>query len=191
MADFSIATPTETVKKLAGTETERNLHTALGGEAQAHLKYLWYSQKAEEDGYVDIAQTFREIADNEEAHAEIWFRFLGGITSTSNNLQSAAGGEHYEWSSMYAEFAETAKREGFRELAFLFEHVAKIEEEHEARYNATRAKLENGTILGGGTPETRWICLNCGFVVSGETPPARCPTCAYPRAYFKKSVNAG
>lgn len=186
MSDFSIAKPKTTTEQLAGTETEKNLHTALGGESQAFLKYLWYSEKAAADGYEAIAEQFREIAHNEKAHAEIWFRYLGGILPTAENLEAAAGGEHYEWSSMYADFAKTARAEGFADLAFHFERVAEIEKAHETRYRNTKGELENGTILGGAGPETRWICLNCGFVYTGETPPARCPTCSYPKSYFKK-----
>lgn len=189
MADFSLGKPEATIGKLAGTKTEQNLHTALGGEAQAHLKYLWYSQKASEEGHEEIAETFRQISHNEEAHAEIWFRYLGGIGTTEENLTAAAGGEHYEWSSMYADFAKTAKDEGFADLAFLFERVAKIEQAHEETYNSTKGALTGGTLHGNGTDTTRWICLNCGFVITGKNPPERCPTCSYPKAYFKSMEN--
>ena len=189
MADFSLQRPEATIQKLAGTQTEQNLHTALGGEAQAYLKYLWYSQKASEEGHEEIAETFRQISHNEEAHAEIWFRYLGGIADTEKNLTAAAGGEHYEWSSMYADFAKTAKDEGFADLAFLFERVAQIEKAHEELYNRTKGELTEGTLHGNGTDTTRWICLNCGFVITGKNPPERCPTCSYPKAYFKRAEN--
>ena len=116
-----------TPEALKGTKTEQNLHTALSGESQAYLRYRWFEKKAKEDGYVEIADIFRETAENEKEHAEIWFRYLGGWSSTQNNLDAAAGGEHFEWSTMYAEFEQTAREEGFEALAFLFAKVADID----------------------------------------------------------------
>ena len=121
-------------ENLKGTKTEINLHTALSGEAQAYLRYKWFESKAKQDGYVEIARVFAETAENEKEHAEIWFRYLGGWSSTENNLGTAAGGEHFEWESMYSQFAKEAREEGFASLASLFERVGSIVLELEQRY---------------------------------------------------------
>ncbi len=171
---------------LKGTKTEENLHLALGGEAQAYLKYLWYREKAKKDGYVDIGEVFGETARNEEEHAEVWFRYLGGSLSTLENLKAAAGGEHYEWSSMYEDFAKTADEEGFPEIAASFRRVASVEKWHEERYNGKIQEMTEGKVFTSDAPTTRWICLACGFIVEGQSAPAACPLCHHDQAYFRK-----
>ena len=178
-----------TPESLKGTKTEQNLHTALSGESQAYLRYRWFEKKAKEDGYVEIADIFRETAENEKEHAEIWFRYLGGWSSTQNNLDAAAGGEHFEWSTMYAEFEQTARDEGFEALAFLFAKVADIEKRHEARYREYMNKVKKGTCFTSDSTDTKWICLNCGHVVTGKEPPKMCPVCSHEQGYFKKMEN--
>ena len=177
-------------ESLAGTKTEQNLHTALSGESQAYLRYKWFESKAREDGFVEVANIFKETADNEKEHAEIWFKYLGGWSSTERNLDAAAGGEHFEWSTMYAEFADTARSEGFESLAMLFERVASIEKRHEERYLKYRDKVSSGEMFSSDSNQTKWICLNCGYVVTAKEPPAICPTCSYPQGYFKKQDSA-
>lgn len=169
-----------------GTQTEKNLYFALGGECQAYFKYGEYAKKAKAEGYEEIKQLFSEISENEKAHAEVWFRYLGGLGSTSQNLDAAAGGENYEWSSMYRGFAETARSEGFPALADIFDRVASVEQEHEKRYRSAKEELENGDLYRGSGADTKWICLNCGFIYTGSEPPMRCPLCAHPKGYFKK-----
>lgn len=120
---------------LKGTKTEANLATAFAGESQARNKYTYYASQAKKEGYEQIAAIFQETANNEKEHAKIWFKLLhDGIGDTAENLKDAAEGENYEWTDMYAKFAEEAKEEGFTKIAFLFESVAKIEKEHEDRY---------------------------------------------------------
>ncbi len=175
---------------LKGTKTEQNLHTALSGESQAYIRYKLFEAKAKQDGFVEISQIFCETAENEKEHAEIWFRHLGGWGTTEKNLETAAGGEHFEWQTMYSQFAEEAKAEGFDALAALFERVASIEKEHEARYEKYRQKILDGKTFSSDSDETEWICINCGYVVKGKNPPPMCPTCQHPQAYFKeKSEN--
>ncbi len=174
------------VQTLAGTQTERNLHTALSGESQAYLRYKWFEEKAKKDGYVEISQLFCDTAKNEMEHAEIWFRYLGGLGGTEKNLEAAAAGENFEWSNMYAEFEETARREGFEEIAKLFARVADIERMHEQNYRNAKDKLVSGRMFSSADSNTRWICLNCGYVVTGTEPPAVCPTCSHPQGYFKQ-----
>ena len=174
---------------LKGTRTEQNLHTAISGEAQAHLRYKWFDKKAKNDGFVAISRLFEETAGNEMEHAEIWFRYLGGYSSTERNLDAAAGGEHFEWETMYAEFAEVAREEGFATLADLFDRVASVEKQHEQNYRNAMSEIKNGTVFTSNDPETKWICLNCGYIYTGKEPPAFCPTCAHPQGYFDKQKN--
>lgn len=172
------------LENLKGTKTEQNLHTALSGESQAYLRYKWFEKRAKDEGYVEISQIFCETAANEKEHAEIWFKYLGGYSSTKENLATAAGGEHFEWSTMYSQFAEEAKAEGFDIIASLFERVASIEKQHEDRYLKYQNKLEDGSVFKASS-SVKWICINCGYVVEGTEPPAVCPTCAYPKGYYK------
>lgn len=173
-------------EKLKGTKTETNLHTALSGESQAYLRYRWFEAKAKEDGYIEVANIFSETANNEKEHAEIWFRYLGGYSSTADNLEVAANGENFEWSTMYAQFASEAREEGFESIAFLFEKVADIEKMHEERYRKYHDTVKNGKAFTSDAATTRWICLNCGHVITAKEPPALCPVCSHPQGYFKK-----
>ena len=175
-----------TPEKLKGTKTEQNLHTALSGESQAYLRYRWFEAKAKNDGYVEISRIFAETAANEKEHAEIWFKFLGGWSTTEDNLNTAAGGEHFEWETMYAQFAEEARQEGFPYLAGLFDKIASVEKAHEARYVDYLNQVREGSSFRSET-ETKWICLNCGYVVEGKEPPARCPACQHDKGYFKRA----
>ena len=122
--------------ELKGSKTEMNLLAAFAGESQARTKYTYFASKAKKEGYEQIAAIFLETAENEKEHAKLWFKLLNGgeIPTTKENLKVAAEGENYEWTDMYAEFAKTAKEEGFDKIAYLFESVAKIEKEHEERY---------------------------------------------------------
>lgn len=185
MASYTMQDNIDT--RLKGTKTEQNLHTALSGESQAYLRYKWFESRAAQDGYVEIARVFCETADNEREHAEIWFRHLGGRGNTERNLEAAAGGEHFEWETMYAEFAATAREEGFEQLAFLFEKVAEIEKRHEQRFLSHLARVKDGTVFTSDAATTTWICLNCGHVIVAKEPPQQCPVCAHPQAYFARS----
>ena len=137
------------MKSLKGTKTEANLMAAFAGESQARNKYTYYASKAKKEGYEQIATLFLETANNEKEHAKIWFKLLhdGAIADTATNLQDAANGENYEWTEMYAEFAKTAKEEGFDKIAYLFEAVGKIEKEHEERYKALLANVNGGLVF--------------------------------------------
>lgn len=175
-----------TPEQLKGTKTEQNLHTALSAESQAYLRYKWFEKKARADGYVGIAKLFETTAGNEAEHAEIWFRYLGGYSGTERNLDAAAGGEHFEWSTMYSQFAEEARAESFPVLAELFEKVASIEKQHEENYRKAWGEIRENQVFSSQNPQTKWICLNCGYVFTGAEPPAFCPVCAHPQGYFEK-----
>ena len=158
---------------------------AFAGESEARNKYTYFASKAKKDGYVQIAKIFEETANNEKEHAKIWFKLLnGGIGSTEENLKAAAAGENYEWTDMYATFAKEAREEGFDDIARLFEQVAEIEKEHEARYLKLLANVENGLVFSKDG-DTVWQCSNCGHVVIGKKAPEICPVCAHPQAYFE------
>lgn len=170
---------------LKGTKTEANLKAAFAGESEARNKYTYYASKAKKEGYNQIAAIFEETANNEKEHAKIWFKQLhnGEIPDTMTNLDDAAAGENYEWTDMYAGFAATAKEEGFTQLAYLFEAVGKIEKEHEERYRALKANIEQGKVFARETEQV-WVCSNCGHVHIGTHAPEKCPVCDHPQGYF-------
>ena len=172
--------------ELKGSKTEANLMAAFAGESQARNKYTYYASKAKKDGFEQIAAIFTQTAENEKEHAKIWFKLLhdNGIPDTAANLKDAAEGENYEWTDMYAGFAKTAKEEGFTQIAFLFEAVAKIEKEHEERYRKLLSNVEN-EIVFSRDGETIWQCSNCGHIHIGKKAPEMCPVCSHPKAYFQ------
>ena len=170
--------------ELKGTKTEANLWTAFAGESQARNKYTYFASKAKKDGYEQIAALFLETADNEKEHAKLWFKALGGIGTTAENLTAAAAGEHEEWTSMYAEMAKTAEEEGYMELAAQYEGVAKIEKTHEERYLKLLDNLKKGEVFKKGE-KVLWFCRNCGHVELAENAPAVCPVCKHPQSYFE------
>lgn len=175
--------------ELKGSKTEANLWKAFAGESQARNKYTYYASVAKKEGYEQISEIFLETAGNEKEHAKLWFKELGELGDTAENLKHAAEGENYEWTDMYKEMAETAKEEGFSRLAFLFEGVGKIEKEHEERYLKLLDNMKNGVVYQRGE-EYMWFCRNCGHIHVGTCAPEVCPVCAHPRAYFEiRKVN--
>lgn len=172
------------MENLEGSKTEQNLRTAFSGESQATNKYAYFASKARKDGFEQIAKIFEETAHNEKEHAKIWFKILGALNSTEENLVSAAKGEHFEWTEMYASFAKTAKEEGFDEIASLFEGVAKIEEGHEKRYLALLENVKENKVFRKEEVVV-WKCLNCGHVHVGKESPEICPICKHPKAFFE------
>ena len=173
------------MSKLKGTKTEQNLMTAFAGESQARNKYTYYASKAKKDGYVQISKIFEETANNEKEHAKIWFKLLhDGMPDTMTNLIDAAEGENYEWTEMYEEFAKVAEEEGFKALAKQFRMVGAIEKDHEERYLALLANLEEGKVFER-EEEQAWYCANCGHVHYGPKAPKTCPVCFHEQAYFE------
>lgn len=170
--------------KYAGTQTEKNLQAAFAGESQARNKYDYFAGVAKKEGYEQIAAIFQETAANERYHAKMWFRELGGINDTAANLKVAAEGENYEWTDMYAGFAETADEEGFHELAEKFRQVGEIEKHHEERYRKLLANIQNKEVFKKSTVKI-WICRNCGHVVVGTGAPEVCPVCGHPQAFYE------
>ncbi len=177
--------------ELKGSKTESNLMAAFAGESQARNKYTYFASTAKKEGYEQIAAIFEETANNEKEHAKMWLKLLFGgdmkdslKVDTKEALKLAAEGENYEWTDMYAEFAKTAKEEGFDHIAYLFEEVGKIEKAHEERYLKLLEGVRTETVFQKEAPKM-WICRNCGHVHYGEKAPEVCPVCAHPKAYFE------
>ena len=168
--------------KFSGTETEKNLLAAFAGESQARNKYSYFAGVARKEGYQQIAELFEETANNERQHAKLWFKHLGGIGSTAENLKVAAEGENYEWTDMYEGFAKTAEREGFPELAAQFRAVGAIEKAHEERYLKLLNNIETQKVFEK-SEEVMWQCRECGHLVIGKKAPEVCPVCAHPQSY--------
>ena len=175
------------MKELKGTKTEATLVTAFSGESQARNKYTYFASVAKKEGYEQIAAIFQRTADNEKEHAKLWFKALGELGNTAQNLLSAAEGENYEWTDMYAQFAKEADEEGFPELAAKFRMVGAIEKHHEERYRALLKNVETASVFEKSEVKV-WECRNCGHIVVGTKAPEICPVCAHPQAYFE--INA-
>lgn len=170
--------------KLENSKTEKNLMTAFTGEVQAHAKYKYFSDKAKQEGYEQIAEIFKYTAENELEHARLWFTELGLLKDTLANLEDAASGENFEWSKMYKEFAETAKEEGFIQIERLFRGVAAIEKHHEERYNKLIENIENNEVFEK-IGEEMWQCRNCGHIYYGKKAPQVCPVCKKEQSFFQ------
>ncbi|MDG5798974.1 rubrerythrin family protein [Marinilabiliaceae bacterium ANBcel2] len=184
-------------KSLKGTETEKNLLKAFAGESQARSRYTMFAKQARKEGYLQIEAIFLETADQELEHAKRFFKFLEGgmveinatfpagkVGSTSENLKAAADGENEEWADLYPEFAEIAIKEGFPKIASAFKNIAKVEKEHEARYLALLANVENGKVFERDE-KVRWRCRNCGFIHEANKAPKECPACNHSRDHFE------
>ena len=187
------------MKELKGTQTQKNLMTAFAGESQARNRYTYYASAARKEGLVQIAMIFEETADQEKEHAKRLYKFMDGgesaiadgaafpfgtIASTSVNLEHGAAGENYEWTTMYPEFAKTAREEGFSEIAATFEAIAVAEKQHEKRYLDLKKNVDTGKVFEKDSPVV-WRCINCGYLFEGTKPPAKCPACAHAQSYFE------
>ena len=170
---------------LKGSKTEQNLMEAFAGESKARNKYTFYSKQAAKDGYEHISRIFEETANNEKAHAKIWFKLLNGgdISNTVSNLEDAVKSEHYEWTEMYANFAKEARAEGFEDIATLFELVATVEKTHNERYQKILDAINQNKVFSRPAP-TKWECTNCGYTYTGEKALDICPVCAHPKGFF-------
>ena len=168
----------------AGTETEKNLMAAFSGESQARNKYTYFASVAKKQGFEQIAEIFQKTADNEKEHAKLWLRELCGIGDTAENLRAAAEGENFEWTDMYEDFAKTAEKEGFSELAARFRLVGAVEKRHEERYRALLNNVETAAVFEKSDVKV-WECRNCGHICVGTAAPEVCPVCRHPQSYFE------
>ena len=185
-------------KSIKGTQTEKNLLKAFAGESQAKNRYTFFSKKAKEEGFEQIAELFMITAMQEEQHAKQFFKFLeggpveitatypaGSIGTTTENLKAAAMGENEEWTDIYPHFAEVAEKEGFSKVATAFKLIAKVEKEHEERYKKLLDRVEKGKVFER-EEETEWVCRKCGYVHKGKKALKNCPVCNHPEAYFEE-----
>jgi rubrerythrin len=183
--------------ELKGSQTERNLMSAFAGESQARNRYTYFASQAKKDGFEQIAAIFEETANQEKEHAKRFFSFLEGgeveaagmfpagvIGTTEENLRGAAAGEHMEWGTLYPNFAEVARQEGFPAVAIVFEKIAVAEKQHERRYLGLLKNVEAGTVFKREAPVV-WRCRNCGYVHESAEAPASCPACAHPQAHYE------
>ena len=170
--------------KYAGTKTEKNLWEAFAGESQARNKYIYFASVAKKEGYEQISALFLKTAENEKEHAKLWFKELGELGQTAENLRQAAEGENFEWTDMYERMAREAEEEGFPELAAKFRGVGAIEKEHEERYRALLKNVETAQVFAKSEVKV-WECRNCGHIVVGTAAPEVCPVCNHPQSYFE------
>jgi rubrerythrin len=195
------------LKSLVGTKTRENLLKSFAGESQARNRYVFYAAAAEDEGYMQIGRIFRETADNEEQHARRFFNFLvEGLKeelptsveikdagypvakgSTLENLKAGAAGEKEEWDELYPAFAKAAREEGFPEVAAAYMKIIEVEKRHETRYNKLAENVANSRVFEREQP-VQWICMKCGYVYTGKTPPKVCPACLNPQSYFELFV---
>lgn len=183
---------------IKGSETEKNLLKAFAGESQARNRYTFFAKQAKKEGYEQIANIFTETAQQEEQHAKRFFSFLEGgdveitasypagkIGTTLENLKASAMGENEEWTVLYPAFAEIAEKEGFKEVATAFKMIAKVEVEHENRYQRLITNIETDKVFEK-EESTKWKCIKCGYVSEGKKAPEKCPACQHPKAYFQE-----
>jgi rubrerythrin len=183
--------------ELKGSQTEKNLLTAFAGESQARNRYTYFASKAKKEGLVQISDIFTETANQEKEHAKRLFKLLEGgeveitaafpagvVGTTSENLAASAGGENFEWTEMYPEFAKTAEAEGFAAIAMIFKSIAVAEKQHEKRYNELKANIDDGKVFKRNGVVI-WRCLNCGYIHEAAEAPKMCPACAHPQAHFE------
>ncbi|MBU4304349.1 MAG: rubrerythrin family protein [Candidatus Omnitrophica bacterium] len=184
-------------KSIKGTKTEKNLLASFAGESQARNRYTYFAGAAKKEGYIQISNIFSETAENEKEHAKVFFKYLEGgdvevaaaypagvIADTKTNLEAAAAGENMEWTKIYADFAQTAKDEGFPEVARSFEQISKVEKFHEARYRKLISNLNRNEVFKKPAA-VKWHCINCGYVAEGAEAPQKCPACKHPQGYYE------
>ena len=182
---------------LKGSQTEKNLLGSFAGESQARNRYTYFASQARKEGFIQVSLIFDETANQEKEHAKRFFKQLEGgeveitagfpagvVGSTLENLKAAAGGENFEWTTLYPGFAKTAREEGFGAAALIWESISIAEKQHENRYNGLAANLDKGTVFKKDKPVV-WRCINCGYLFEGAEAPQACPACAHPQAYYE------
>lgn len=191
---------------LKGTETLENLMKAFAGESQARNRYTFYASVAKKEGFEQISAIFKETADNEKEHAEVFFKHIidgmkeelpvmvhvdadypVDLRGTKENLKAAAAGENEEWTELYPTFADVAEKEGFIDVANSFRQIAKVESRHEARYLKLLENVETGKVFKR-EEKVLWKCGNCGYILESNEAPEQCPACKHPKAYFELFV---
>ncbi|MGL4392741.1 MAG: rubrerythrin [Fusobacteriaceae bacterium] len=171
--------------ELKGSKTEKNLKTAFAGESMARNKYTYYAAVARNEGYEHLAAIFESTANNEREHAKLWFKALhnNSVPDSLTNLDDASAGEHYEWTDMYINMAKDAEAEGFKDIAFLFNEVAKIEHYHDDRYKKLKQNIMEQHVFASEADQ-KWECMNCAHIYTGKKAPDICPVCKHPKSFF-------
>lgn len=164
------------------SSTKENLEAAFAGESQASRKYTYFAENAETSGNKQIARLFRAASEAETIHGRNHLRVLGEIKSDKENLQSAIGGENYEFTEMYPAFIDQAKKDNDKSAARSFDYANEVEQIHHRLFQAALKDLESGQAL---SDEPYFVCPVCGNTVEGSAPD-RCPICGTPGSKFKK-----
>lgn len=185
------------MKKLKGSQTEKNLLKAFAGESQARNRYTYFASVARNEGFEQISAIFQETADNEKEHAKVFFKHLEGgdatieasypagkIGTTAENLLASAEGEKMEWGKLYPGFEKVARGEGFDAVADSFKEIAEVEKQHEKRYRKLLENVKNNTVFKKDKV-VRWKCRNCGYVHEGKEAPKECPACKHPQSFYE------
>lgn len=186
--------------KLKDARTSNNLMKAFINECQASMRYSYYAKQAKEDGYVQIQKIFEETSQNEAEHAKRFYKFLRDemqgeeikITNTYpvvfdktlENLKAAEEDENYEATKLYPDFSKEAEKEGFKEIAKVFQEISEVEMAHHNRYKKLVENIEAGKVFKRDEVYI-WKCLNCGYLHEGKTPPKKCPACDHPMDFFE------
>jgi len=184
-------------KSIKGSQTEKNLLASFAGESQARNRYTYFASIARKEGFEQIGNIFMETAENEKEHAKVFFKYLEGsdveitasypagmLKDTKSNLEAAAAGENLEWTTLYSDFAKTAKKEGFTEIANSFEQISKVEMFHETRYRKLINNITKGEVFKKKKP-IKWHCINCGYITESDRAPDQCPACKHPQSFYE------
>ena len=182
--------------KFENSETLKCLINAFAGESQARNRYTFFAKVAKKEGYEQISAVFLDTAENEQEHAKLFYKHIPNDHHTVNasypfffgdtykNLLSASSGEREEWEIIYKNSAQTAKEEGFDDIAALFSNIVEIEKHHAHRFELLAEKIKEESLFK--KPEiTQWICRKCGFTYIGKEAPCKCPVCDHPQGYFQ------
>lgn len=185
-------------------QTIKNLAMAFSGESQARNRYSYYSSAAKKEGYEQIAEIFSLTADQEKQHAKWMLKMLKMVQektgekadlkvetevptvlgNTQENLAAAIAGENMEYTRLYPEFAETAEKEGFPQVAARLRAIAQAEKHHEERYQKLLKNVQEKTIFKKEQALV-WTCRECGYVHTGNEAPLICPSCDHPQAFYQ------
>lgn len=184
---------------LKTSKTKENLMRAFAGESQARNRYTFAGEVAKKENLKIIQDLFDYTANQEKAHAQEFMEHLQQFsgeeiiitgtypaeyeTSTLKLLRLAEEHENAEHVSIYAEFGDVAKKEGFEKVATLFKNIASIEAEHASRFKRYADRLQNGTLFKE-EQSVPWMCTNCGFIYEGISAPLKCPVCGVSQDYF-------
>ncbi len=188
------------MKNIQGSQTEKNLLKVFASETIAAFKYDWFAKVAKKEGYEEISAVFLKTSLQEKSHAKRFYRCLNGVNVTLNasfpsrqtgttmdNLNTAIAEEHEEWNIEYPGYAETAKSEGFPEIAAIFRLIANAEKTHERRFQNLYSRLLDNSFYNNHN-DIEWECTKCGYIHTGKEPPEICPACLHPKGYFEKAI---